>query len=408
MDDLSKYYPGAWLGSWRIAGEGQTSLSRHGEGLHPDRFAHDERLRLLAQDKLKQINGAYETLKAHAFEASIAPEPAATPKTETAAAAPPPARNRAALWTTVGVLLLVLVAAAAFLFHGTGRGKMTAVSPKAAPAIVANSPPPTNAPSALSFNGNHGQLAIATTGSLTGTFTVELWALTRKSQSGTILSSSASDNCGLDIKFRLGRWFHTDLGDGSRWLARNANARIRYQADTWYHLAYVATPTNYNIYINGALTGSGPIEPPGNPLLYDANHQLLFGTEKLASDDLDGCLAEIRVWGVARTQTQIESNMSHALNGDEPGLMGYWRLAEGSGTVAADSSGHGFTGTLTGDVLVEQKHSACHPPLTLERFLSKRNRCFIKLKLSCIRPLQLVTTRRDSTAVAVAPASSSR
>jgi len=349
MDDLSKYYQLLGLKPGASPEQVKQAFRDMVKVWHPDRFAHDERLRLLAQDKLKEINGAYEILKAHAFEASIAPEPAATPETETAAAASPPARKRAVLWTTLGVLLLVL-AAAAFLFYGRGVGKMTLVSPKAATPVVASKPPPTNAPFALSFNGNQGQLAIATTGSLTGTFTVELWVLTRKSQSGTVLNSSAPDNCGLDIKFRLGRWFHTDIGDGSRWLAKSANARIRYQADTWYHIAYVVTPTNYNFYINGALTGNGQIEPPGNPMLYDANHRLLFGTEKMDSDDLDGCLAEIRVWGIARTRTQIESNMSRALNGDEPGLMGYWRFAEGSGTVAADSSGHGFTGTLTGDV----------------------------------------------------------
>ena len=43
---------------------------------HPDRFSHDERLRLIAQEKLKEINGAYELLKAAFFEASIAPESA--------------------------------------------------------------------------------------------------------------------------------------------------------------------------------------------------------------------------------------------------------------------------------------------------------------------------------------------
>ena len=42
---------------------------------HPDRFSHDERLRLIAQEKLKEINGAYEFLKAKFFENGIAPGP---------------------------------------------------------------------------------------------------------------------------------------------------------------------------------------------------------------------------------------------------------------------------------------------------------------------------------------------
>ena len=41
---------------------------------HPDRFAHDDRLRKKAQDNLKRINEAYEILKSH----QPAPEPATT------------------------------------------------------------------------------------------------------------------------------------------------------------------------------------------------------------------------------------------------------------------------------------------------------------------------------------------
>jgi hypothetical protein len=346
MDDLSKYYQMLGLKAGASPGEVRQAYRDMVKVWHPDRFAHDERLRVMAQDKLKEINGAYESLKAHAFESSIAPEPSAVPETETAAASP--ARNRAALWTTLGVLAFVLVAAAAFLFADKSHGKRAVVISETNAAV---SLPPTNAPYALSFNGNHSRLAIATTGSLTGTFTVEFWALTRAAtEGGTVLSSRTPDDCGLDIKFRVGKWFHTDIGNGSRWLAKSANARFRYKADTWYHIAYVATPTNYSIYINSKLEQTGPIDPPGNPLLYDANHHLCFGVEREDIDDFDGLLAEVRVWGTARTQTQIKSGMNQTLTGNEPGLTGYWRFAEGSGTVAADNSGHGFTGTLIGDV----------------------------------------------------------
>src|SRR3954464_16032416 len=74
---------------------------------HPDRFSHDERLRLMAQDKLKEINGAYEFLIQR-----LSQEPV-TPESETGfeaaseeAAAPHPAegdssagRKRFVLWT---------------------------------------------------------------------------------------------------------------------------------------------------------------------------------------------------------------------------------------------------------------------------------------------------------------------
>jgi len=49
---------------------------------------------------------------------------------------------------------------------------------------------------------------------------------------------------------------------------------------------------------------------------------------------------------VARTRGQILATMNHSLVGNEPGLIGYWRFDEGSGTNAYDSTGNGNTATL--------------------------------------------------------------
>ncbi|EEF62050.1 DnaJ domain-containing protein [Pedosphaera parvula] len=40
---------------------------------HPDRFSHDPRLQIVAQEKLKEINGVYQILESSFFEASITP-----------------------------------------------------------------------------------------------------------------------------------------------------------------------------------------------------------------------------------------------------------------------------------------------------------------------------------------------
>ena len=348
MDDLSTYYQVLGLKPGASPEEVRQAYRDMVKVWHPDRFAHDERLRGMAQEKLKEINGAYESLKAQAFEASIAPEPAGATETENTAAASP-ARNRTALWTTVGVFAFVLVAAA-ILFFAKGGGGKAGSSAAIHPAITNNIASLTNAPCSLSFYGSHSRLTIATTGSLSGAFTVEFWALNRQAKTGgTILSSRTPDDFGFDIKFREGKRFHSDIGDGSHWLVRNANATCAYKADTWYHLAYVMTPNSYLVYVNGKVAGGGEILPEGNPLLYDDGHQLCFGVERLDADDFDGLLADVRVWQTVRTEEEIKSGMKRTLTGNEPGLTGWWRFAEGSGTNTADSSGHGFNGTLTGD-----------------------------------------------------------
>src|SRR5207248_3643155 len=48
----------------------------------------------------------------------------------------------------------------------------------------------------------------------------------------------------------------------------------------------------------------------------------------------------------ARTQAEIRESSCLTLNGSEPGLIGYWRLAEGIGQTAFDRSPTGNNGRL--------------------------------------------------------------
>ena len=45
-------------------------------------------------------------------------------------------------------------------------------------------------------------------------------------------------------------------------------------------------------------------------------------------------------------KTKSSATLNTSLNGDEPGLIGYWPLDEGSGQIATDKSEHGRDGTL--------------------------------------------------------------
>jgi hypothetical protein len=129
-----------------------------------------------------------------------------------------------------------------------------------------------------------------------------------------------------------------------------ANARFSYNRGLWYHIAYVVTPTNYSIYVNGVLTDDGQIHPPGQPLLYDANHRLCLGADMLEPADLDGSVAELRIWRTPRTAEQIKDNMHGLADRREAGLQGMWSFSEGAGTDTRDGSGYGFTAKLFGSV----------------------------------------------------------
>ena len=62
-------------------------------------------------------------------------------------------------------------------------------------------------------------------------------------------------------------------------------------------------------------------------------------------------LAELRYWTAARTQLEIQTTLDIVLQGDEPGLLGYWPLTDAvtnNGTIVnAASSGANFNGTLS-------------------------------------------------------------
>jgi DnaJ domain len=109
---------------------------------HPDRFSHDERLQTVAQDKLKEINGAYETLNAKFFNDSISPPPQeeasqAAPEPEFAPAedpahpsAPIGSQRKAAIWIAVSlVCALGLVASGIFYWKHPNSKAMAPSEP---------------------------------------------------------------------------------------------------------------------------------------------------------------------------------------------------------------------------------------------------------------------------------------
>jgi concanavalin A-like lectin/glucanase superfamily protein len=200
---------------------------------------------------------------------------------------------------------------------------------------------------ALSFNGS-GYASIATTGSLSGTFTVEMWAnpaTNTPSDLLALLGSRSPNEYGFDMKFWLGHLIHGDLGNGNGWMTIAADAEYAYVPGDWVHLAYVVTPTNYTIYANGDLMAAADY-PPDNPVLYDSNHQLTIAHIGYGPEYMTGQIDEVRIWSTARTRSEIQTNLQRRLTGSEPGLRGYWRFDEGGGPFINDASGHAFYGLL--------------------------------------------------------------
>lgn len=115
----------------------------------------------------------------------------------------------------------------------------------------------------------------------------------------------------------------------------------------WHHIAATYDGKHVIVYVDGELkkkvAQTGDID-------YDPDHPLTIATfrDDDESQYFAGKIAEVRIWNVARTEEQIKEAMHQALRGSEEGLVGYWPMDEGSGSIIKDRSKNGIHGTISG------------------------------------------------------------
>jgi hypothetical protein len=130
----------------------------------------------------------------------------------------------------------------------------------------------------------------------------------------------------------------TDLcGDGSNNICTTTPLT---QVGRWYHDAFTFDSSNdtYSIYVDGILekTGTNPVNMIQQPAAI-----LSFGTRTGTAEYWSGALRDVRIYNRKLCPTEIAALY---------GLVGYWKLNEASGLTAADSSGQGYNGAVTGTV----------------------------------------------------------
>ncbi len=119
----------------------------------------------------------------------------------------------------------------------------------------------------------------------------------------------------------------------------------------WNHVAVVYDGSGgtkvVTVYVNGAQ--SATTSTTGSPLSSYEGDTLRFGMTHHSGGQYSHCIFdEVRIWNIARALSAIQADMKRGLNGNEPGLVGYWPLDDGEGTTAADLSPSGNNGTLVG------------------------------------------------------------
>ncbi|NQV18431.1 MAG: T9SS type A sorting domain-containing protein [Armatimonadetes bacterium] len=116
--------------------------------------------------------------------------------------------------------------------------------------------------------------------------------------------------------------------------------------NTWTHIAGTFDGSSIKIFINGIEVSSTPFIGSMQASTVDlriGGHYYTYNNRQW-----NGVIDEVRLWNIARTETEIFENMENPLSGLEPGLVGLWRMEEGSGYTTADFTGNGHDGFING------------------------------------------------------------
>ena len=185
--------------------------------------------------------------------------------------------------------------------------------------------------------------------------TIEFWqyANAAAGQSTFIMNpdnSSNRINAHVPYSGNVVYWDFGNITAGGR-LSYIPSANI---VGSWQHFAMVASNSGVNnpvgtgpymaIYRNGVReaykSGASSFTHTASDLVLGGGYNSPFA----------GQLDEVRVWNIARPAVSIAADVNASLQGNETGLFAYWKMDEGKGTTTADATGHGYAGTLSGNV----------------------------------------------------------
>ncbi len=133
------------------------------------------------------------------------------------------------------------------------------------------------------------------------------------------------------------------------------------ELNTWHHFALVIATSSTDLYIDG-------IKQPGTFLnagsACKGTNYLAIGRSMWHWNPYEGFIDEMRIWKVARTETEIQENRwTGSVTGNEPGLIGYWDFEPGLDLkILYDRTSNHINGWgLPGNTWVEDNAPAYEP-----------------------------------------------
>ncbi len=210
--------------------------------------------------------------------------------------------------------------------------------------------------SALKFDGvndhvalSNGKVSATSLNLPTNAITLEAWVNIAQFKDWTSAISFLQDNGSTEAGFALGTFssgqFYLAVAGGSNGLTY-LKSPSSYSTNQWYHIAGVYNGSQMELFINGESVATSTAET-GNIYYLNSWYRLGMFTDDNEDDGLNGQIREVRVWNTAKTQSEIIANKDSSLNGNETGLVDYYRANPTTDNFVLDSSGNNRNGVLT-------------------------------------------------------------
>ncbi len=193
---------------------------------------------------------------------------------------------------------------------------------------------------------------------VTQAFTVETWAKPAVFESDVNLIGVIQDNGSSEFGWALGTksWgkfifaVATENTDTLTYLSSRDDSNEptcrSFDENIWHHVVGVYNGIEMQIYVNGILCNTSKEQSGDISYPVAANFVLGMFKDDDENKAFDGAMSDTRLWNRALTQEEIRENMGSRLLGSESGLVGYWKLNEGTGNIVEDLSNSNLTGQL--------------------------------------------------------------
>ncbi len=222
-----------------------------------------------------------------------------------------------------------------------------------------------NPPSVLSFNGTKDYIEVPYKPELNPPqFTVSCWAKVKGGQGqwrSPLTSRTAkgsTDHGGYILYAGTNNQWQFWIGNGSQWITlTGADITL----NTWTHVCATYDGSTMKLYINGELSG----KPVPSKIKINTTYPLRIGTgatEGRPNYFFNGQITEVSIWNTVRSPEEIKLSMNQRLRGDEPGLVGYWPLNEGTGTTVNHPTLPSNQGTINGATWQQEPLDFLQPP----------------------------------------------